>query len=321
MPTTPEPIFKIASGFMAAKHLFAAAELGLFEAVGEDGATLDELTERLGIPRRSARISADAMVALGLVQRDGERYVNGPAAATFLAGAPGPDLRPMARFWDQLSYRNWLALADTLRTGHHPELALTEADQQVFTAGVDAVTAGPAHALAAGYDWTRHRRALDVGGGNGSFLLAAREHAPDLAGTVVEIPEVAALAREHLAGTPIDVVAADALTDPLPEGHDVMLVANFAHLLSPESNRLLLERLRAVAPDGGRLLLADFWTDPTHADPVFAALMAGEFMLFSDGGDVYSVDEVHDWLAATGWRALDHRPLAGPQSLIVAEVA
>ena len=30
---SPEPIMRIAAGFMAAKHLFAASELGLFEAL------------------------------------------------------------------------------------------------------------------------------------------------------------------------------------------------------------------------------------------------------------------------------------------------
>ena len=38
-------------------------------------------------------------------------------------------------------------------------------------------------------------------------------------------------------------------------------------------------------------------------------------------GDVYSVEEVHEWLDRTGWRFADHRPLAGPQNLIVAEAA
>jgi hypothetical protein len=46
--------------------------------------------------------------------------------------------------------------------------------------------------------------------------------------------------------------------------------------------------------------------------------MAGEFRLFSPAGDVHSVDDVRGWLEATGWRMLETRELAGPQSLIVA---
>ena len=47
--------------------------------------------------------------------------------------------------------------------------------------------------------------------------------------------------------------------------------------------------------------------------------MAGEFATHIRTGDVYSVEEARAWLDHTGWRFTDHRPLAGPQSLVVAE--
>ncbi len=74
-----------------------------------------------------------------------------------------------------------------------------------------------------------------------------------------------------------------------------------------------------AAPPGAYVLLADFWTDPTHTEPVHAALMAGEFAVHMHDGDVYSVDEVRKWLDETGWRFVAHAPLAGPQSVVVAQ--
>jgi methyltransferase family protein len=65
-------IFDLATGFMRAKHLFAASELGVFEALGERAATLDALAARLKIPRRTTRIVADAVTALGLLERHGD---------------------------------------------------------------------------------------------------------------------------------------------------------------------------------------------------------------------------------------------------------
>jgi hypothetical protein len=62
---TPEPIMRLALGFMGAKHLFIANEIGLFRHLASGPATLDALAERAGIPRRTMRISADALVALG----------------------------------------------------------------------------------------------------------------------------------------------------------------------------------------------------------------------------------------------------------------
>ncbi len=59
-------------------------------------------------------------------------------------------------------------------------------------------------------------------------------------------------------------------------------------------------------------------TDPTHTEPVFAALAAGEFLLIAGEGDVYSAAELREWLEDTGWRPLEHKPLTGPTSLLVA---
>jgi chemotaxis methyl-accepting protein methylase len=75
----------------------------------------------------------------------------------------------------------------------------------------------------------------------------------------------------------IHVVAGDALSDELPGGHDVVLVANLARYWSTETNVELLRRIRVAVSPGAHLLLADFWTDPTHTQPLLAALLAGEF--------------------------------------------
>jgi hypothetical protein len=122
-------------------------------------------------------------------------------------------------------------------------------------------------------------------------------------------------ARDHRIG----VAAGDARTGSLPSGYDAFLLANILHCYSPDENRALLQKVRMAAAPGASLLLADFWTDPTHTKPIHAALMAGEFAVHLKNGDVYSVDEARAWLAGTGWRFVEHAVLAGPQSLIAAE--
>jgi hypothetical protein len=117
----------------------------------------------------------------------------------------------------------------------------------------------------------------------------------------------------------VQVIAADALADPLPPGHDAAIVANFIHLFSPETNQRFLTNLAQAVEPGARLLLVDFWTDPTHTSPPIAALLAGEFLLVSGEGDIYSQHELDAMLTQTGWRSIERRELAGPQSLVIAE--
>jgi len=320
---TPDSIFQVASGFMASKHLYVANEVGLFEHLAEGPITLDELSERTGVPRRTIRILADAMVALGFVDRQGDRYQNGPVAATFLSGRTPADLRPFLRFWNRISYPSWMHLEESIRTGQAAVGHLSEELVKVCSEGVEAITAGTAMALATTYDFRQHQRELDLGGGTGSFLLAVLRNYSHLETTLFEQPDIAAVARQHLVGTPageqVKIVEGDFFKDPIPEGHDAVIVANVVHLFSPEHTRALLQRTRERVPVGARLLLVDFWTDPTHTQPTLAALLAGEFQMFTGEGDVYSEEEVHAWLQQTGWRPLEHKPLAGPASLIVAE--
>lgn len=319
---TSEAIQRIATGFMASKKLFVASEVGLFRHLADGPLELDELAARCGIPRRTARILADAMTALGLLEGCRGRYANRPEAQVYL-GASGRGLAPFLRFWDQISYPAWLGLAAAVRTGERVGPGeLDDARQLMFSEGVESITAGAAAALAKAFPFERHRRMLDLGGGTGSFLTAALARRPGLTGTLVELPRVAAIARRRLAEGPVadrvEVVSADLLSDPLPRGHDVILLANVAHYFPAETNCTLLARIRCAAEPGARLLMVDFWTDPTHTQPLLAVLMAGEF-LTQVGGDVYSAEECGSWLADTGWEPHGQQPLDGPISLVLAE--
>jgi ubiquinone/menaquinone biosynthesis C-methylase UbiE len=322
---TPEPIMKIAMGFMAAKHLFVASEVGLFEALAAGPADLAMLSRKTGVPARTLGILAAAMTSVGLLERDGSNYKNSAAAAAFLAGVPGIDLRPNLRFWDQISYPMWQKLADAVRSGEGQSQfgRLDSGHQQIFSTGVEAFTAPVAAALAEAYEFGRHHRVLDVAGGTGSFLVAVLKKHPGLQATLFELPGPCAVARLKLANLPegkrIRIVEGDAFKDPLPDGHDAVIVANAAHVFSADRNVTLMKSIRAGVAAGARLLLVDLWTDPSYTQPAPAALMSGEFLLFSGEGQSYSEADAKYWLDRTGWRMLERRPLAGPASLIVAE--
>jgi SAM-dependent methyltransferase len=324
---TPNPIMRIAMGFMAAKHLFVASEIGVFENLASGAATLEELAARSGIPRRTLRISVDAMVSLGLLEREGDRYRNGEAAAAFLAGGAGSGLRPMLRFWDKISYPAWLNLESAVRSGEGQGsfFHFSEEQQQIFSTGVEAFSAGAAAALATSYDFSRHSRVLDVAGGTGSFLVRILRRHVALRGTLFELPGTCAVARQRLASEPeqerIQLIEGDLLNDPMPDGHDAVIAANIVHGLSAMHNIELLKNVRAHVALGARLLLVDLWMDPTCTQPPAAPLMSGEFLMHAGEGQSYAEDDADEWLAQTGWRKLECRSLAGPASVIIAEAA
>jgi hypothetical protein len=107
--------------------------------------------------------------------------------------------------------------------------------------------------------------------------------------------------------------------DAIPEGDDACILAHVLHTLSVDHILETLANLRKCMGPGTRLLLVDILTDPSHTQPPAAALMAGEFLVMSREGDVYSEQEMSGWLRQTGWTTLGLEPLNGSTSLLVAE--
>ncbi len=321
----PLPIFETAIGFMRAKHLFVAAELGIFETLADGPKTLADLARDLKLPPRTARIIVDAVTALGFLHREGDSYRNSEVAQAYLSGKGPVDMRAFTRFWNRLSYRRWITLEDSVRLGRGAsgEFNFTPDEQKIFSEGAEGFSAPQAAALPQKYDFNRHRRLLDLGGGTGSFIRAIAQSCPQLQNTLFEFPAAASVARQKLNGTPladrVAIVEGDFLADPIPAGHDAFLLANVVHVLTAEQNQRLLKRVREAVTPGARLLLVDLWTNAAHTEPLTAALMAGEFLVIAGNGDVYSVDEAKAWFSQTGWRFVEHVPLTGPSSLVIAE--
>ncbi len=322
---SPEPILRASTGFMAARLFGAAVELSVFDNLGNGSANQDELAEQVGVAPQRLRVLLDAMVSIGLITRQGDTYRCTPVAVAYLTDDAEVDLRPFVRFMHRMRYESWLRLEEVVRSGTDAveERTLSPDEQATVSEGIAAVTYPAAQSLAKQYDFSQHVHMVDLGGGIGSFLEPTLTRYPQLQATLLDRADVTELAQQRLTESGlsdrITTQSGDFFTCELPAGADVILVANVVHIFSPQRNRQLLGRLRESVPAGTRLLLVDLWTDDSHAEPAFAAIMAGEFLLASGEGAVYSVGEIGEWLEATRWSMRDHVVLAGPSSLVVGE--
>ncbi|MBX9875653.1 MAG: methyltransferase domain-containing protein, partial [Beijerinckiaceae bacterium] len=104
-------------------------------------------------------------------------------------------------------------------------------------------------------------RILDVGGGEGAFLLrvAAQAKAPAL--TLFDLPAVAARAQVRFEAEGLGARAAtfggDMHRDALPGGADLVTLVRVLHDHDDAAVCALLARIRACLPPGGTLLIAE----------------------------------------------------------------
>src|SRR5206468_3026539 len=117
----PSQIMQVGMGFMASKTLLSAVELELFTQLGSEGMTGGELVDRLGLDARAVPDFPDALVALGLLERDGDgegaRYRNTESTAVFLDKMSPAYLGGILEMSNARLYRFWGDLTEALRTG------------------------------------------------------------------------------------------------------------------------------------------------------------------------------------------------------------
>ncbi len=265
-------LFALCGGFVHSQILLACVRLDLPGLLAEGSRSVDELAVTTGLPRdRLARL-VDGAVALDLLEeRSGERYALGPLGAA-LKGNDG--LARLVLHHDAL-YRDLAdpvaLLAGTGDTGHLHRYWAYAANARPADAHDDDVidytrTMAASQAMIAGHlvddpSIGASRRLLDIGGGDGTFAIAAARRWPALEVTVADLPAVIPLARANidragLAGR-IDTIGLDFLSEKLPTAYDCATLIRILHDHDDPAVSRLLEAARDALVPGGRLLVVE----------------------------------------------------------------
>src|SRR5262245_49738294 len=111
-------IMDLAHGFRAAKVLLSAVELDVFTVLAEGPLDLDSLRTRVGISNRGARDFFDALVALGLIERDaGGYYHNTAESEVYLDRRKPTCIGDELDYFNARGYPHWHLLTTALKTG------------------------------------------------------------------------------------------------------------------------------------------------------------------------------------------------------------
>src|SRR5262249_30997579 len=114
---SPDAIMQLGFGYWGSKTLLSAVELGLFTELAKGPLGLAEIRARLALHERSARDFLDALVALGMLQRDGGKYANTPATDLYLDRAKPTYMGGMMEMMSARLFRYWADLTEGLKTG------------------------------------------------------------------------------------------------------------------------------------------------------------------------------------------------------------
>ena len=329
--TTAQPLLQMAADFYRWRTVLFAIELDLFTVLGAAPATENEVRERFGLDERGTGHFLDALVAVDLLTRTGDRYTTTALSAEFMDSGKASYL---GRFLN-LADDRWARVGDGLRTGEpqngtrnvssmfteqHRDLAAWRA----YYGGMDALNGPSGVALAHAFDWSSVKRVTDIGGARGNLSANLVKEHPHLQATVFDLPPVREVFTEHITELGLtDQVkfrGGDFFNDPLPES-DVVV---FGHVLHdwgvPERKVLARKAFEAVAP-GGYALVYDTMINSDRPDNANPLVVSINMMLCTPGGSEYTPEEGARWFTDAGFATVTWTPLINDDTLLIARRA
>lgn len=312
--------------------VLAADELGVFESLRDQPATVEELCDRLGLLRRSAMALTAGLTAAGFLVQHGGRFQLAHVARVYLLK-------------DSEFY--WVPMLQSAGYGHMTSEALLRSLSTDNLGEDDRVTRrwergemSPADAHAANQRFHSHsfpsalgmahshefrgvHRLLDVAGGSGCYSIALALRHPNIRCTVADLPPVVADTRSYITRyeceSRVDTYALNMFDDPWPTGYDAVLMTNVLHDWDPARREHLVQRAFETLPDRGRLFIHEILLNDAQDGPLPAALFS--VMMLGTRGKQLSFAELDELARGVGFQSVEVRHTYGYYSLVTATKA
>ncbi|MDN4988472.1 methyltransferase [Bradyrhizobium sp. WYCCWR 13022] len=333
---SPPSILTLISGFVPARLVFLAAELGLADLIAGGTMTAEGLARRTGTHAPSLKRMLRALCAYGVFEETTPGvFALCPMGNQLRSDVPS-SLRNFARFFpDQRSWKCLGEIEHTIRTGEtgmsrefgidsfewldqHPKEAA------IFNAAMADNTKLVARSATAAYDFSASRVIMDVGGGNGTFLAAILRSAPAASGMLFDLPagvrDADSILRNAGVANRCKVIAGD-FFQSVPAGADLMVLKNVIHDWDDERVAAILTQCRAVASHETRLLLIER-VMPDRMTTLVAHQRAAALdirMLTITGGIERTEEEYRQLLGRTGFDCTRIIPLGPPSDQAILE--
>lgn len=309
-----DQLMDTALSFRESAALFGAVKLDLFDRIGPDWTTVNEVAdgEDLDGLTRLCRV----LSGLDLIKWDDGRLRNTEGTEQLLTSRGDVDLRPILRHFTEL-YEIWGGLDEAIGADQSYEFDRGDEEQfsESFTEAMEARAYFAKDELVGVIgDRLDGGRLLDLGGGSGVFARALLNHDRRATGVVADRPEPLAVADRYIR----DSNLADRLEtreldlfedDEYGTDFDMVLVSAILHIFGPDDARLILNRVySALAPDG-IVVVRDYVVDDEDSNSLDALLFNMLMYLVTEQGQTYTHNQLRSMLKEAGFSSLERIPL------------
>ena len=328
----PEKIMQTGLAFWPSKILLSAIELRVFTTLASGPERFEPLSAHLGLHSRSAHDFLDALVALGFLRREGDRYSNTPETDLFLDRQKPSYIGGMLEMANSRLYPFWGSLTEALRSGLPQNeirsgsaglfegLYAEPARLKEFLSAMSGLSRGANMAIARAFPWKGQKTFVDVGTAQGDLAAQIALAQPHMRGIGFDLPQAAPIFTEYIAAVGVadrvEFVAGDFFKDELPKA-DVVLMGHILHDWDLETKKMLIGKAYAAVPKGGSLIVYEAIIDDDRSKNAFGLMMSLNMLIETPGGFDYTGADCAGWMKEAGFSATRVEHLIGPDSMVV----
>jgi len=328
---TPSAIMQLGLGFWGSKTLLSAIELGVFTELAEGPRERDELTAALRLHSRSARDFLDALVALGMLEREDEHYANTAETDLFLDRGKPSYVGGMLEMANARLYPYWGGLTEALHTGAPQNEAKTGGDffaelyadparLRQFLHAMTGLSTGASIAIAEQFPFDRYGTVADLGCAEGGLVVQLASRHPHLQAIGFDLPAAQGPFEDYVSSfglqDRVSFTGGDFFSDTLPQA-DVITMGHILHDWGLDEKQQLLQKAYSTLPEGGAVIVFESIIDDQRRENVFGLLMSLNMLIETPNGFDYTGPDCEGWMREAGFTETYVEHLAGPDSMVV----
>lgn len=331
---------RMITGYWLSQAIYAAAHFGIADLLVSGPRSVDDLAQQTSTNADALYRLLRALASAGIfVETAPRQFALTPLAEPLQANVPDSK-RALALMTGDEQFQAWTEIVYSIQTGDRAfdkvfgqpifdYLGQHHDKARIFDAAMVGIHGRESGAVASAYDFSQFSTIVDVGGGNGSQLVALLQANPHLRGILFDLAHVVERAKASIGAAGLtdriqciagsffnadDVLQVAPLVSERGQGNVAIFMRHIIHDWDDEKSLTILRNCHRALPADGRLLVVESVIPPGN-EP-FAGKFLDLVMLLIPGGKERTAEEYRDLFAKAGFELTKIVPTGSEVSVI-----